>query len=921
MATYYWVGSGTWNTTSTANWATTSGGSAGHGPPGSSDSVVFDNNSGNCTLGDAVSIYNIDITTGYSGYFGAGSGYNVLVYGPTCTLNNSFNCRGLLFDYNGTVTLTTGSTGITISQDITLNGSSTVLSLASDFEQSGASLSVSDSGQQLETNGHALELASLSVTAGTVTLGSSQVYLYGSGTVWDISSGCTVSAASSTINLTRAGQTFAAGGYSYGTLSIQPNGGTITIQGSNSFATLENQFPESGDTLTLQAGTTQTISSALDLNGSAGNLFTVNSDTPGTQATFSSSSATITASYLSLQDNAATGGADFVATNSIAVSNVTGWSGFGAALVAYAQIKLSSYAAQIGVAPFFAKTAAALRAKPGAGGSTALTGATLGRASVAAGSTFPLAFAGIARAVISGGLIPASGQVARIAAQAMLALRARVAPAGTLNSLTGATLAAARGRAPLFDYSALIALVGSASVALFARAGSTVSTALLAKSIGSVKSLAPGVLRVLLAARAETAGAGKAASIVRLALHGSSLAASSVSSLVPALLLAVAGNAFARVSATASKIQTLTLYAIGFLLAAAKGKPGGNVPVTGKGVLTLTAPAKPGPFVPLVGEARSAARVFVSYTAVASLASVPLIAVKAKTAATVALSLGARSLAAALVRVLPQGITAIASTAAATLRGRAGPSGTLPVTGAAKIKLAAASGPSGSVGIFANSLAALRASAANVLVPLALHASAATALKVRAGSTAAASLAGRSAASIAAVGGATFKLAFAAATRLALAANVPVRTPLSLAANALAALKVRAGSSAALSLAASALAATRAKASVAATVGIAATAVIAARVQSAPRGIVGIAGAVRAAVTAPSTAAVLHVFLSGATIIASRAKAAQTSIGNLVSTTLIGLQGTTISKAFTLGRVLQNVTGRLRSLRNLRMRD
>lgn len=42
MATYFWVGgSGTWDGTSTANWSASSGGAAGAGPPGASDSVQF----------------------------------------------------------------------------------------------------------------------------------------------------------------------------------------------------------------------------------------------------------------------------------------------------------------------------------------------------------------------------------------------------------------------------------------------------------------------------------------------------------------------------------------------------------------------------------------------------------------------------------------------------------------------------------------------------------------------------------------------------------------------------------------------------------------------------------------------------------------------------------------------------------------
>lgn len=47
MATYYWVGgSGTWNTSTTTNWAATSGGAGSAGVPTAADNVIFDANSG-----------------------------------------------------------------------------------------------------------------------------------------------------------------------------------------------------------------------------------------------------------------------------------------------------------------------------------------------------------------------------------------------------------------------------------------------------------------------------------------------------------------------------------------------------------------------------------------------------------------------------------------------------------------------------------------------------------------------------------------------------------------------------------------------------------------------------------------------------------------------------------------------------------
>lgn len=69
MANRYLVGvSGTWNTTSTANWSASSGGAAGASAPTSADAVFIDANSGGgtVTLGEDVSILPLTLT-GFTG--------------------------------------------------------------------------------------------------------------------------------------------------------------------------------------------------------------------------------------------------------------------------------------------------------------------------------------------------------------------------------------------------------------------------------------------------------------------------------------------------------------------------------------------------------------------------------------------------------------------------------------------------------------------------------------------------------------------------------------------------------------------------------------------------------------------------------------------------------------------------------------
>jgi hypothetical protein len=127
-----------------------------------------------------------------------------------------------------------------------------------------------------------------------------------------------------TINMTKAtAKTFAGAGGSYGVL-IQAGAGALTISGSNTLANIQATTRPS--TITFTAGTTQTFT-AFTLAGTAGNLVTINSVTPGSQFTLSKTSGTVTASYLSIQDSNATGGATWNAYNgtNTNVSNNTGW--------------------------------------------------------------------------------------------------------------------------------------------------------------------------------------------------------------------------------------------------------------------------------------------------------------------------------------------------------------------------------------------------------------------------------------------------------------------------------------------------------------------------------------------------------------------------------------------------------------------
>ena len=117
-------------------------------------------------------------------------------------------------------------------------------------------------------------------------------------------------------------KTFAGGGSSFGRIN-QGGTGALTISGNNTFAGITNSVQPS--TITFTAGTTQTVT-LFGVKGTAGNLVTLNSTTPGTRFTISQSSGKNILSYLSIQDSAVTGGAKFFAgATSTNVSNNLGW--------------------------------------------------------------------------------------------------------------------------------------------------------------------------------------------------------------------------------------------------------------------------------------------------------------------------------------------------------------------------------------------------------------------------------------------------------------------------------------------------------------------------------------------------------------------------------------------------------------------
>lgn len=116
MATRYWVGgSGTWNTTNTANWSTTSGGAGGASVPTSADDVNIGSPGygTNISLGSSVDCKSL--TAGQVVFSTGSSAYRINVYG-------TISCPVISAPAIGFVVKGTGQLHITSFNSLTIDG-------------------------------------------------------------------------------------------------------------------------------------------------------------------------------------------------------------------------------------------------------------------------------------------------------------------------------------------------------------------------------------------------------------------------------------------------------------------------------------------------------------------------------------------------------------------------------------------------------------------------------------------------------------------------------------------------------------------------------------------------------------------------------------------------------------------------------
>jgi hypothetical protein len=351
MAARFWVGgTGTWNAASTTNWSATSGGASGASAPVAADTVTFDANSGTGTCTTAAGAVCTSATLNSSTLaltLGANltqASFFTLTLGSLNLNNNVLSCsqfsssnaniRSIAFG-TGNITLTGNNLTIwntTTATNLTYTG--TPLANATYSGATGTRTVSTSSGSKISLN--------VSAGADIVTTGGTSSFidlnLTGfSGTFNNVArniSGNYIFSATATIQAGAGAQTF--NGTS-GTQQITTNAKTLDfpltfngVGGTFAFQDALTQgstraFTITNGTVQLKAGVTSTVGSFVANNASTKYL---QSTTPGTQATISQASGTVTVSDLTIQDSNATGGASWTAYadyENIDAGNNDGW--------------------------------------------------------------------------------------------------------------------------------------------------------------------------------------------------------------------------------------------------------------------------------------------------------------------------------------------------------------------------------------------------------------------------------------------------------------------------------------------------------------------------------------------------------------------------------------------------------------------
>lgn len=351
------VSGGSWS--ATTSWSATSGGATGASVPLPQDTVTINNlsiTSGSRTitanmprLAKSIDFTGVLNTPAFSytasngsGAFGAAVfGALTLVSGMTITASSQifgfggrsvsiFTTAGLTIDMPIRVIAPGGT--LTVSGDMILGSTRALVLKNGIFDCSTNNPNVTAGSFQSSQDVGATNTRTLNMGNGTWTMQST-------GQVWDIGTptNLTLTAGSSTIkvtNTTNSSVTVNPGGKTYNNIWFARGAstGSISVTSTGGGSPVFNDFKDTGTaahSIVFDAGINVTVST-FNVNGSAGNLITINSSSTGTHTLTKVGAASVQCDFLNIQHSVATGAglwfAGLNSTNNQAVATAgSGW--------------------------------------------------------------------------------------------------------------------------------------------------------------------------------------------------------------------------------------------------------------------------------------------------------------------------------------------------------------------------------------------------------------------------------------------------------------------------------------------------------------------------------------------------------------------------------------------------------------------
>jgi hypothetical protein len=299
MADRYWVGgTGTWSSTNTANWSTSSGGAGGASVPTAADNVFFDAGS------DAGGTFVVTMANSprlCNDFTASGLDFTMTLAGTSVGLTVSgsleFPATNFTRTYTGTTTFNATTTGKTITTNgvsistANFNGVGGEWTLGSAYIYGVGSITVTNGTFDTSASNYAVTVLSFSSTNSnirTINLNGSTVTLVSS---WNMSTSAnaTLNAGTSTISMSSSSAVFNGGALTYYNVqftSTTSTTSTKSITGANTFNNLTIATIATAGCNRISISADQTINGTLTATGSDGNrrMF-VSSNTTGTART------------------------------------------------------------------------------------------------------------------------------------------------------------------------------------------------------------------------------------------------------------------------------------------------------------------------------------------------------------------------------------------------------------------------------------------------------------------------------------------------------------------------------------------------------------------------------------------------------------------------------------------------------------